>query len=104
MQNMICFIRLDQGFPTFVVRGRGPHKLLHNSPRAGHLTCCDCFGICCNPPNQEVFRKYSIFSILTKRLRGPKNGFAGWFCPRAVVWRPWITSWTILFRWTVSLF
>jgi len=33
MQNMICFIRLDQGFPNFVVRGRGPHKLLHNSPR-----------------------------------------------------------------------
>jgi len=37
---------------TFLLQGspnnfsRGPHKLLLNCSRAGHLTSCDCFGIC----------------------------------------------------------
>ena len=31
-----------QGSPNFFVRG--PHKLLLNSPCAGHLSKCDCFG------------------------------------------------------------
>jgi len=49
---------------------RGPYKLLHNSSRAGHLTQCDCFGICYNLQKQQVFRKCIIFSLLTKWLRG----------------------------------
>ena len=47
------------------------------------------YEICYVVPNQEMFHKYNIFSLLTKRLRGPvemtlQNGFG----PRAVVWRP----------------
>jgi len=38
------------GSPKFFVQG--PHKLLHNSPRAGHLTQSDFFGICYILPNQ----------------------------------------------------
>jgi len=33
---------LTHGSPNFFVRG--PHEVLLNSPRAGHLTQCDCFG------------------------------------------------------------
>jgi len=29
-------INTEQGYPNFF--GRGPHKLLHNSSKAGHLT------------------------------------------------------------------
>jgi len=35
-----------------------------------NLTYCDCFGICYMPPNQQVFREYMIFKLLTKRLCG----------------------------------
>jgi len=43
------------GSPNFVIRG--PHKLLHNSARVGHLTWCDCFGICYILSNWKVFRQ-----------------------------------------------
>ena len=79
-----CFLKqwicLEQGSPNFLVRG--PHKLLHNSSRAAHLTYCDYFGICYILPNQQIFRKY-YFLLLTKCLRGPDE-----MAPRAVVWRP----------------
>jgi len=32
----LCTVGLNQGSPNFFVRG--PHKLLQNIPRAGHLT------------------------------------------------------------------
>jgi len=39
-----------RGLQTFLSGGhifvRWPHKLLHNTWRAGHLTWCDCFGMC----------------------------------------------------------
>ena len=57
------------GSPNFIVRG--PQKLLDNSSRAGHLTWSGCFGICYILPNQQIFRKYHIFSLLTKWFRGP---------------------------------
>ena len=38
------FVPLSQRSPNVFVRGS--HKLLHNSPRAGHLTQCDCFEKC----------------------------------------------------------
>ena len=38
---------------------QGRHKLLHNSPRAGHLTSCDCFGMCyILLPNPQGMCKY----------------------------------------------
>jgi len=55
------------GSPNFVIRG--PHKLLHNSARVGHLTWCDCFGICYILSNWKVFRQL-IFHYL-------QNAFAG---------------------------
>jgi len=50
---------LNQGAPNFFVRG--PHKLLLNSPRAGYLTQCDCFGKCYILPNQQIFLSYIVF-------------------------------------------
>jgi len=68
---------------------QGPHKLLHNSPRAGHITESDYFGISYIPPNQHIFRKYIIFSLLTRCLRGPdKMVLRAGFGQRAVVWSP----------------
>jgi len=46
---------------------------------AGHLTLCDCFGICYIFPNQQVFRKYIIFSLFTKWLRGQDLVSWPWF-------------------------
>ena len=77
-----------QGSPNFFVRG--PHKLLQKSPRAGHRTQCDCFGISYILPNQQVFRKYNMFSLLTKWLCGTDEMTSrARFDPRVVVWRPW---------------
>jgi len=50
----------------------GPHKVLHKSSRAG-LTNCDCFDIgyvTYTRPNQQTFRKYIVFPLMTKWLRG----------------------------------
>jgi len=66
---ILRILTLDQGSPNFFVRE--PHKLLHNSSRAGHLTYCDCFWPCCILPNQQIIRKSIIFSLLTKWFRGP---------------------------------
>jgi len=41
----------------------------------------DCFGICYIPPNQQVFRKYIILSLVTKCFRGRWNGFVGQILP-----------------------
>jgi len=60
---------VDQASPNFFVRG--PHKLSHNSSGAGQFMLCDCFGICCILPNQQVSRKYIISSFLSKYLCGP---------------------------------
>jgi len=39
--------------------------------------------------NQQIFRKYIIFSFLTECLRGPDETVSrAGFGPRAVVWRP----------------
>jgi len=46
--------RGSPGSPNFFVRG--PHNLSHNSPRAGHLTQCDCFRIYHILPNKQIFR------------------------------------------------
>jgi len=46
-------------------------KQLHSISRAGHLTWCDCFGISYILANQEIFRKFILFSLFTKWLRGP---------------------------------
>ena len=51
LRRAMCYSR---GLQTFLFEGhiscystvRGPHKLLPNSPRAGHLTKCDCFRKC----------------------------------------------------------
>ena len=51
--------------------GRGPHKLLHNSSRARHLVSCDFSGICYILPNQHIFRKYIMFSLLAKCIFRP---------------------------------
>jgi len=50
----------------------GPHKVLHKSSRAG-LTKCDCFDIVhvtYTRPNQQILRKYIVFPLMTKWLRG----------------------------------
>jgi len=65
---------------------RGPHKLSHNSSRAGHLTYCVFRVMCYIPPNQLIFRRCTTFSFLTKWLRGPDEMVG--FGPQAVVWRP----------------
>jgi len=52
----------QDGLQTF---SRRAHKKLRNSLRAGHLTQCGCFGICCILLNQQMFRKY-FYSLLTK--------------------------------------
>jgi len=52
---------VEQVFPNFFILG--PHTLLRNSERVGHLTLCDCFGICYIVPNQKVFRQL-IFHYL----------------------------------------
>jgi len=54
-----------RGLNVFV---RGSHKLLHNSSRAGHLTQCDCFGVCYILPNQQFFCKQIILWLLTKYI------------------------------------
>jgi len=64
------------GSPNFFIRG--PHKLLHKSAWAEHLTYWDCFGICHILPNQEAFRQ-SIFHFSQKYSRagfgrGPQFG------------------------------
>jgi len=43
----------------------------------------DCIGLCCNPPNQQVFHKYIIFSLVTKCLSGQQNGFVGQIWPES---------------------
>jgi len=61
--------------------GRGPHKLLHNNSRAGHLAQCDFFGIC-YIPNQHIFRKCIIFSLLAKCILRPgETASQVRFCP-----------------------
>jgi len=109
-------VHLNQGSSNIFVRGL--HKLLRNSSRAGHLAWCNYFGIGCILRNQ-VFRKYLIFSLLTKRLRGSNEvaSRAG-FDPRAKVWRPLTWSepcvgckfWSVLlfhlkqeFKWSESI-
>jgi len=54
------------GSPNFFIRG--PHKLLHKSTWAEHLTYWDCFGICYILPNQS-FSSIN-FSILIKVYAG----------------------------------
>jgi len=59
---------MEQGFPKFFILG--PHKLLHNSARVGHLTYCDCFGIYILP-NQKGFRQlifHCLQNILADRI------------------------------------
>ena len=63
------------GSPNFFVRG--PLKLLHNSARAERHPQCDCFGICCILPNQQLFRKYVSFHFLHNVFAARFNGFAG---------------------------
>jgi len=75
-----------QGSPDFFVRG--PHKLLHNSSRAGHLTECDCFGICCILQYQ-LFVKILFFHCWKMSLRPEEMASWAGFGPRAVVWRSW---------------
>jgi len=78
---------LQQGYPTFLIQG--PHKLLHNSPRARHLTERDCFRISYILPNEQIFHKYIIFSLLTKCLcRLDEMALWAGFGRQAVVWRP----------------
>ena len=69
---------IGQGSPNFFVRG--PHKLLLNSPRAGHLTKCDCFRKCFCQINKFSF-------VILFFLIGKMSSRAG-FGPRAVVWWP----------------
>jgi len=61
--------------------GRGPHKLLQNSSRAGHFAQCCFFVICYILPNQHIFRKYIIFSLLAKCIAAGWNGFTGRIWP-----------------------
>ena len=78
---------IQQGSPNFF--DRGPHKLLHNSSRAGHLTKCDCFAMCYILPNQHVCRSYVIFSLLAKYLCGPgEMASRAGVGPEAVLWSP----------------
>ena len=58
---------VTSGSPNFFIRG--PHKLIHNRSRAGHLTQLIVAGYVILP-NQQVFRKYIIFSFMAKCLRG----------------------------------
>jgi len=66
---------LEQGSPTFFVRG--PHELIQNMSRAGHLTWYDCFGICYILPNQQFFviiffhHCKNVFTGRMKWFRGP---------------------------------
>ena len=77
---------LGQEPPKFFARG--PHNLLNNSLRAGHLTYCECFGICYILTNEENFCNYIIFSLLAKCLR-ERNEMASraGFGSRAVDWK-----------------
>ena len=94
--------------------GRGPHKLLQNSMRAGHLASCYFFKICYILPNQHIFRKYIIFSLLAKCIAAWWNGFTGRIWPetRCVespnIDRRVVTAHTIAWvqhqRWTVVIY
>jgi len=82
VKSMSVLVLLGQGSPNVFVRG--PHKLLHNRSRAGHLAQCCCFGIRYILPNQQIFRKCNIFSLL-------KNIFAGrmkWHCEADLAHEP----------------
>jgi len=58
---------LNQGTPKFF--GGGPHKLLHNIPRAGYFDYIrHCFTICHILPNQRIFCKYIIMAKRICRL------------------------------------
>jgi len=94
--------------------GRGPHKLLQNSSRAGDLAWCYFFRICYILPNQHIFRKYIIFSLLAKCIAPRWNGFTGrnWPASRYVesrnIDRRAVTAHTIAWvqhqRWTVVIY
>jgi len=60
--TLMKYKQKGQGSPNFFVRG--PHKVLQNSSRAGHLEYCVWFGIRYTLSNQQSFRKYIIFSLL----------------------------------------
>ena len=79
---------LKQGLQTFLFEGhiscystvRGPHKLLLNSPRAGHFTKCDCFRKCFCQINKFSF--VILFFLIGKMsTRAGWNGFAGQIWP-----------------------
>ena len=93
-------IHIDQGSPKFWERTTC--KLLQNSSKAGHLAKCYFFRICSMLPNQQIFRKYIIFSLLAKRIAAEWNGFTGRIWPTSscvkspdIDWRGAVTAHTI---------
>jgi len=67
---MLFTIRLQQ--ESLNVFATGPHEVLHKSSKTG-LTKCDCFDIgyvTYTWPNQQMLRKYIVFPLMTKWLRG----------------------------------
>ena len=92
--NKTFVIICRRGLQTFLFEGhiscystvRGPHKLLLNSPRAGHRTKCDCFRKCFCQINKFSF--VILFFLVGKMsTRAGWNGFAGriWPAGRSLV-------------------
>jgi len=65
---------LSQGPPNFIVRR--PHKLVHNNSE-GRTSYLMCFGICYILPNQQIFRKHVIYSLLTNAFAGQMKWLRG---------------------------
>jgi len=99
--NLLPFDTFCQGSANCFARG--PHKL--QQLRARQLTYCGRFAIFHNrfPPNQQMFRKFIIFSLLTECIRGPyRMASQAGFGPRAIVWRPCILWMTTTCTYTLS--
>jgi len=85
--HRLAYISNEQRSPKFFIRGQ--HKLLHKRPRPDILSNVFFFRYDTFYQTSKVFRQYTIFSLLTKCLRGPdKMASQAGFGPPAVVWRP----------------
>ena len=75
----VYLIHTNQGSPDFWERTTYAIPQLFEGQ---HIAQYDCFGIYYILPNQQFFRKYSIFSLLAKYVLQPdENGFAGQIWP-----------------------
>ena len=82
-------VLLQKGSANFFIRG--PHKLIHNNSRAGHLTQCDRFGICYSIKSTSFSQIYYFFIFDKISSWDGWNALRAGFGPRVVVWRAFLT-------------